>query len=147
MNTPKICLSAELISWMLLLFEHGLVTLVLVYQNKTGITKSAKQNQSSRYESVSGKYFSYFSMKICCEYSLEVPSQGFSNEYNICFHGEIRTILILFGWKKYIIWSHQNSSENIICTYPRLNKTQWVNILTQSLLQNKMFLVQHSNNT
>ena len=30
---------------------------------------------------------------ICCVYSLEVPCQGTSNEYNdICFHGEIRKL-------------------------------------------------------
>ena len=48
------------------------------------------------------RYFSYFSKKnICCGYSLEGPHWGPSNEYhNICFHGEIRKILVLFSWKK-----------------------------------------------
>ena len=32
-------------------------------------------------ERVSGKYFSYFSMKTCCGYSLEMPHRGTSNEY------------------------------------------------------------------
>ena len=40
------------------------------------------------------KYFSYFSKKTCCGYSLEVPHQGTSNEYHkICFLGEIRKII------------------------------------------------------
>ena len=30
---------------------------------------------------VLGKYFSYFSNKTCCGYSLEVPHKGASNEY------------------------------------------------------------------
>ena len=38
---------------------------------------------------------------ICCGYSLEVPWQCTSNEYhNICYSGEIRKMLVLFGWKK-----------------------------------------------
>ena len=36
---------------------------------------------SSRQEGISGKYFSYFSIKTCSGYSLEVPTQGASNEY------------------------------------------------------------------
>ena len=32
-----------------------------------------------------GKYFSYFSMKTCCGYSLEVPHRGVSNEYDNMF--------------------------------------------------------------
>ena len=35
---------------------------------------------------------------ISCGYSLEVPWQGTSNDYhNICFHGELRKISLLFG--------------------------------------------------
>ena len=49
---------------------------------------------------VTGKYFLISPWNICCGYSLELPQQGASNEYhNVCFHGEIRKISILFGWK------------------------------------------------
>ena len=34
-------------------------------------------------------HFPYFSMKICCGYSLEVPWQGSDEYHNICFCGEI----------------------------------------------------------
>ena len=46
--------------------------------------------------------FSFFLHEsICCGYSLEVPHWGTSNEYhNICFHGEIRKISLLFDRKK-----------------------------------------------
>ena len=42
-------------------------------------------------------------METCCRYSLELPSRGTSNEflqYIICFHGEVRIIVILFSEKK-----------------------------------------------
>ena len=36
-----------------------------------------------------------------------MPQQDASDEYNnICFHGDIRTILILFVKKKCLIWSY-----------------------------------------
>ena len=49
-------------------------------------------------------FFFYFPMKTCYGYSLEVYWRVSSNEYNnMCFHGEIRKISILFGEKKSIL--------------------------------------------
>ena len=49
---------------------------------------------------VSRKYFSFFSKKTCCGYSLEAHWRGFSNEYHkTCLHGEIRKISTISIWK------------------------------------------------
>ena len=49
-------------------------------------------------------FFLFLHENVCCGYSLEAPQWGASNEYhNISFHGEIRKMLVLFGWKKCFI--------------------------------------------
>ena len=52
------------------------------------------------------KYFSYFSTKTCCVYSLEVPHSGTSNKYPQHIYLRrisIKKISIHFGWKQ-LLW-------------------------------------------
>ena len=49
--------------------------------------------------------FSPQKKKICCGYSLEAPQWGnevlLMSTHNICFHGEIRKIVVIFGLYNY----------------------------------------------
>ena len=53
------------------------------------------------------RHTSPFSMKICFGYSLEVSHRGASNEFpHVYFHGDVRKLCGLIGYKKALIRRH-----------------------------------------
>ena len=59
-------------------------------------------------------FFIFLYENICCGYSLEASLEALiMSTHNICFHGEIRKIVVFSGWKRYLTWGYETISMSI----------------------------------
>ena len=76
---------------------------LLLFTKRESRTPTFKILVRTLYMYTRGIFFLFLYENICCGYTLEAPQQGAFNEYhNICFCGEIRKNINIFGYVLYL---------------------------------------------